>query len=140
MPWQTPKTTWVNGDIFDLDPDYNRIKGNIEYIIELAQESYPSLVDQNLGTYTINDFATETFFTDIVDAVTYIKTNTVTPYGWQTMRTDYSQTIWAADDLNTIERNIELLYLEFVPGKVIYLSGLYKAGQIPTAPINYTST
>lgn len=42
--WQTPKTDWAwrsetEGDFFEYT-DYNRIKGNIEYLRELAREIY----------------------------------------------------------------------------------------------------
>lgn len=26
MAWVTPKTNWVDGDYFNINPDYNRIK------------------------------------------------------------------------------------------------------------------
>lgn len=32
MPWVTPKTNWVRLDKFNVDPDWNRIKGNMEYV------------------------------------------------------------------------------------------------------------
>ena len=33
--WETPKTNWTSGDIFDVT-DYNRIKGNIDELKALS--------------------------------------------------------------------------------------------------------
>lgn len=37
--WIAPKTDWVSTDRFNLT-DYNRIKGNLEYLYEFSLESY----------------------------------------------------------------------------------------------------
>ena len=52
MGWTPPKTNWVNGDAFNLDPDYNRIKGNIEYLIALSEEMYSKYTDIELSRLT----------------------------------------------------------------------------------------
>lgn len=39
MGWTEPKTEWKSDDRFNIS-DYNRIKGNIEYLHSLAQELY----------------------------------------------------------------------------------------------------
>ena len=36
MAWQTPKTTWAGQDAFRLDPDYERIRGNLLYLRQRA--------------------------------------------------------------------------------------------------------
>ena len=36
MAWQTPKTTWDGQDAFRLDPDYERIRGNLLYLRQRA--------------------------------------------------------------------------------------------------------
>ena len=28
MGWTTPKTNWVDGEVFTIDPDYKRIREN----------------------------------------------------------------------------------------------------------------
>lgn len=40
MAWVTPKTNWVDGDYFNINPDYNRIKGNIEYLLTLSNRGF----------------------------------------------------------------------------------------------------
>lgn len=41
--WQTPKTDWEAGEYFNIG-DYNRIKGNLTAIRELAQSFYPNRI------------------------------------------------------------------------------------------------
>lgn len=66
MPWVTPKTNWViqprdqygryNGDWFNINPDYIRIKGNLEYLAQrigfffriVTLVSVPTLTTQDL--------------------------------------------------------------------------------------------
>lgn len=36
MAWQTPKTVWAESDSFRLDPDYERIRGNLLYLRQRA--------------------------------------------------------------------------------------------------------
>lgn len=36
MAWQTPKATWAESDSFRLDPDYERIRGNLLYLRQRA--------------------------------------------------------------------------------------------------------
>lgn len=43
--WTTPKTDWTSTDSFNIE-DYNRIRGNLEYLCELAQ---------SLASFTIED-------------------------------------------------------------------------------------
>ena len=40
--WETPKTNWTSGDIFDVT-DYNRIKGNIDELKALSLKLWPDL-------------------------------------------------------------------------------------------------
>lgn len=48
MGWTEPKTGWKSDDRFNIS-DYNRIKGNIEYLHSLAQELYRYFPIPELG-------------------------------------------------------------------------------------------
>lgn len=48
MGWTEPKTEWKSDDRFNIS-DYNRIKGNIEYLHSLAQELYRYFSIPELG-------------------------------------------------------------------------------------------
>lgn len=48
MAWIEPKTNWVSTDRFNIQ-DYNRIKGNLEYLHKRAEELYLTIEIQNMG-------------------------------------------------------------------------------------------
>lgn len=48
MSWQQPKTDWMADDRFNID-DYNRIKENLEYLHEKAQNLYHIFQVEDLG-------------------------------------------------------------------------------------------
>lgn len=111
MAWVTPKTNWVNGDRFNLYPDYSRIKGNIEYLIELSKMLYFDYDTPSLESPTTGDFPKASFFNNVVDSTRAILSNCYSPVGTKPMRAYTSNgLVWNADDLNTIERNHLLLY------------------------------
>ena len=118
MAWVTPKTNWVNGDRFNLDPDYKRIKGNIEYLVELSKTLYLEYDIPTLGNHTTADLPKVSFFNNVVDATKAILSNCYSPVGVKDMRSYASNgLVWNADDLNTIERNHLLLYDAFTRQK-----------------------
>ena len=54
MAWTTPKTNWVSTDYFNYS-DYNRIIGNLKYLLDLANEIYASFSYESMaavGSYT----------------------------------------------------------------------------------------
>ena len=111
MAWITPKTNWVNGDRFNLDPDYNRIKGNIEYLIALSKTMYLDYDTPALETASIDDFPKVSFFNNVVDSTRAILSNCYSPVGARNMRSYISNGIvWNASELNAIEHNHLLLY------------------------------
>lgn len=111
MAWITPKTDWVNGDRFNVDPDYNRIRGNIRYLIELSKTMYPDYSTPSLENAFMGDFPMASFFNNIVNATKALLSNCYRPNGAKTMRSYVSNgVVWNADDLNAIENNHLLLY------------------------------
>lgn len=111
MAWVAPKTNWVNGDRFNLYPDYSRIKGNIEYLVALSKTLYLDYDTPILENPTTKDFPKVSFFNKVVDSTRAILSNCYSPVGARAMRS-YSANgiVWNADDLNAIERNHLLLY------------------------------
>ena len=111
MAWITPKTNWVNGDRFNLYPDYDRIKGNIEYLVSLSKTMYPDYDTPTLESPTVTDFPKVSFFNDVVNATQAILSECYPPVGARSMRLYASNGIvWNASELNAIERNHLLLY------------------------------
>ncbi len=48
MEWIQPKTNWAVGDRFNIS-DYNRIKGNLNFLHERAEEFYPNFGIIDMG-------------------------------------------------------------------------------------------
>ena len=114
MGWVKPKTNWENGDRFNLDPDYTRIKGNIEYLLELSKVLYLDYDTPTLESHTTRDFPKVSFFNNVVEATRAILSNCYSPIGTKEMRSYTSNgLVWNAEDLNAIERNHMLLYDAF---------------------------
>ena len=111
MTWITPKTDWVDGDYFNLDPDYNRIKGNIEYLIVLSKDIYADYTTPTLESADITGFPKVTFFNNVVNSTKAILNNCYSPKNAKSMRVYSSNGVgWNAAELNAIEGNHLLLY------------------------------
>lgn len=114
MAWITPKTNWTNEDRFNLDPDYTRIKGNIEYLIELSKTIYADYDSPTLENVSIDGFPKVSFFNNVVDSTKAILANCYSPVGARSMRSYVSNgVVWNASELNAIENNHLLLYRAF---------------------------
>lgn len=118
MAWVTPKTNWSNGDRFNLDPDYNRIKGNIEHLIALSKTMYQDYDAPALETADVVGFPKASFFNNVVDSTKAILSNCYSPRGTRDMRSYISNgVVWDASELNAIENNHLLLYNAFTQQK-----------------------
>lgn len=112
MSWITPKTDWTVLDYFNIE-DYNRIKGNIEYLVEYAENINLDL----MLPYTLEDATIETvpkvnFFNNVIYDTDYIR-NSISQYvfGYKNMRTYTERGAgWNYDELNIIESNILVLW------------------------------
>lgn len=117
MSWTTPKTNWNTNEYFNSNPDYERIKGNIEYIYDLAVQLYGSFSIATMVTpsYDANGacitIPTVSFYNNIVSNISTIKNATYEPTGYRIMRVYVAgEYIWDYKELNIIENNIKLLY------------------------------
>lgn len=118
MAWTTPKTNWVNGDYFNLNPDYYRIKSNIEYLIDLSKTMYADYSTPTLESPTITGYPRVSFFNNVVNATKAILENCYTPSGVLSMKLYASNGEgWTASELNVIEGNHLFLYKAFTGQK-----------------------
>ena len=118
MAWVTPKTNWLDGDYFNLSPDYDRIKGNIEYLIALSKTLYVDYPTPTLETADITGYPKVSFFNNVVNATRAMLESCYTPSGAKSMKLYASNGVaWPAAELNTIERNHYLLYMAFTGQK-----------------------
>lgn len=120
MAWTTPKTDWINGEHFNLDPDYNRIKGNIEYLVALSKVLYPDYKSTDMESAELNGFPKVSFFNNVVNATGEILKNCYSPVGAKPMKSYVSNGIvWNATELNAIENNHLLLYNALTKQKAV---------------------
>lgn len=108
-----PKTDWTGSkdEFFNVSPDYQRIKGNIEYLHSLAVQLFPSFNLYMMEDVTFKSIPYVDFFNNIVYNIDLLANRTKRPIGYQLMRTySENQSIWSHRDLNIIESNIKLLY------------------------------
>ena len=111
MAWLAPKTNWNNGEIFDFDVDYSRIKGNIEYLWQLSLTMYPDYTISELENVTPTGYPGPSFFMRVVYATLEIGGEIILPESIYPMRIIIGNSmVWSANDLNAIERNHLLLY------------------------------
>lgn len=102
--WHTPKTNWKATDRFNY-VDYNRIKNNLTYLYELAQEVYKqfSIVDMGADIEDYTGWFTAAAFNTFESNLETINKNIFTQdYGVSQRFFDNGQFIkW--DELNRIE-------------------------------------
>lgn len=110
MIWIEPKTTW-NGESFDVEVDYERIRNNIMYVNMLFNKYYGDCELIDMPVYTYSDVPTEIFFNTQPLNLERIVQNSYRPINFQTMRSYVaSGTPYNYEDLNIIESNTLLLY------------------------------
>lgn len=105
--WTEPKLNWRNGDYFNLDPDYARIKGNILFVRTVAASLYRTIYMKEMPEYTVDQYPGKEFLNNIVENVQAIADNTILPAETQEMPLYIGNAPgWTAADLNRIERNL----------------------------------
>lgn len=111
MAWVTPKTNWETGDLYDPEVDYERVKGDIEYLWEFSGKLYAPFDLAEMEETSLTGFPYPEFFNNVVENVETLGENTFMPDGFQTMRHYAGNgTGWGDADLNIIEGNLALLY------------------------------
>lgn len=105
--WTEPKTDWVDGDYFNVDPDYLRIQGNILYLIQIGEAKFPLITVRvnPPSDYSVNDVPTPEFFntivTDIVELLSIVDSSATTILS--DIQYEDNGTAWNAEVLNEIE-------------------------------------
>ena len=100
--------------------NYERIKGNIEYLVELSKTLYPNYETPTLETVSMEGFPKVSFFNNVVDSTMAMLEKCYSPVGAKSMRSYISNGIvWNANELNAIENNHLLLYNAFTRQKSV---------------------
>lgn len=110
-----PKINWVDGDKFNLTPDYDRIKSNIEHT-----ESLYGISGVPLGSYTLTDVPTSDFYNNIHNNIKLITDGTVA-----LRKIKAYDLVWSAKELNTIEGACKGAYDNYQANTLICNDGGY---------------
>lgn len=108
--WTEPKTNWsgAKNEYFNIEPDYQRIKGNIEFLGDYL--GYIGFDKNNLyrmENVTLESVPKQTFFNNVVYNIDILRNFIGTPINYRNMRTYVSKgNVWNYKDLNIIEKNI----------------------------------
>jgi hypothetical protein len=104
MAWITPKTNWQATDVFDLTPDYQRIRGNILHLQDMARPLYPPVILADMANHDIKDIPGVEFFSHVDGNVDILLNNTFRPPRTELARSyAVNGRAWNSDDLNRIE-------------------------------------
>ncbi len=111
--WTNPKTNWVDGEYFNVDPDYLRIQGNILYLIQIGEENFPLITIRvnPPSDYSVGDVPTPEFFNTIIDDVVQML-DIVDPSATTILsgiQYEDNGAAWNAEVLNEIESKIQFL-------------------------------
>lgn len=111
--WTDPKTNWKNGDYFNLDPDYERIKNNITYVQELTNKVNARVEIDAMGDYAITEYPLAAFLNTIATNIEKLSKSMflVTPTAEMPMHVGNGPG-WTAEELNDIEGNLLNMYEE----------------------------
>lgn len=100
MAWTTPKTKWLATDSFYLNPDYERIWGNLLYLQQKAAELLQKPQYMAMQDYTIQDVPLPDFF-NVVEQNLRAAAQAVQN------RSEYQTKVFAANDLAWDWRDLE---------------------------------
>lgn len=114
--WREPKTDWIYSDYFNVDPDYIRIKENIEFLATIVSYT-PDLEEVTIATVpsasffvkvniAVNDLYFIAFDNELKLPINYAA----------------NKPVWTYDTLNTIENALERIYTQLKYAKKIPLT------------------
>lgn len=109
MAWITPKTDWLSSDYFNVE-DYNRIRGNIQYVYEYALRLYKVFGIDVMQERTLGGAVAAELLNDVENNLDKIVENTYNLIEYRPSKSfEPGQAAWNYDDLNRIERNLLLI-------------------------------
>lgn len=109
MGWVTPKTDWVSSDYFNVE-DYDRIRGNIQYVYEYALRLYKVFGIDVMQERTLGDAVAAELLNHVEKNLDKIANNTYNLIEYRPSKSfEPGQAAWNYDDLNRIERNLLLI-------------------------------
>ena len=123
MAWQTPKISWTESDAFRLDPDYERIRGNLLYLRQRAAAITRRPDYGEMSSYTADGLPLADFFNrveenlaalaDVVQPRPEYSTRSFSPgslvWDWRDLERIEGMLLQIYNDLNAIENGQQKL-------------------------------
>lgn len=114
MAWQTPKTNWQPTDYISYD-DYNRIAGNLMYLVKLGNKIGYPIPTQTLDNHkTEDDLPYPSVWNALENSVETINSDTFSFDIGETKTFVTNQSYIAYEELNRLESGILRLYKQLV--------------------------
>ena len=110
MAWQTPKTTWDGQDAFRLDPDYERIRGNLLYLRQRAAAITQKPDYGQMQDYTVDGVPLAEFFNRVEENLAALAAAVQPRPEYATRAFVPGDLVWDWRDLERIEGMLLQIY------------------------------
>lgn len=110
MAWQTPKISWTESDAFRLDPDYERIRGNLLYLRQRAAAITRRPDYGEMSSYTADGLPLADFFNRVEESLAALADAVQPRPEYSTRSFSPGSLVWDWRDLERIEGMLLQVY------------------------------
>ena len=110
MAWQTPKISWTESDAFRLDPDYERIRGNLLYLRQRAAAITRRPDYGEMSSYTAAGLPLADFFNRVEENLAALADAVQLRPEYSTRSFSPGSLVWDWRDLERIEGMLLQVY------------------------------
>ena len=110
MAWQTPKISWTESDAFRLDPDYERIRGNLLYLRQRAAAITRRPDYGEMSSYTADGLPLADFFNRVEENLAALADAVQPRPEYSTRSFSPGSLVWDWRDLERIEGMLLKIY------------------------------
>lgn len=110
MAWQTPKISWTESDAFRLDPDYERIRGNLLYLRQRAAAITRRPDYGEMSSYTADGLPLAGFFNRVEENLAALADAVQPRPEYSTRSFSPGSLVWDWRDLERIEGMLLQVY------------------------------
>ena len=110
MAWQTPKISWTESDAFRLDPDYERIRGNLLYLRQRAAAITRRPDYGEMSGYTADGLPLADFFNRVEENLAALADAVQPRPEYSTRSFSPGSLVWDWRDLERIEGMLLQVY------------------------------
>lgn len=110
MAWKTPKISWTESDAFRLDPDYERIRGNLLYLRQRAAAITRRPEYGEMSSYTADGLPLADFFNRVEENLAALADAVQPRPEYSTRSFSPGSLVWDWRDLERIEGMLLQVY------------------------------